>query len=90
MDKGHLLNESVQVVRKINLAVTVEVDKIHELAETVELVIWPESLKMFQMNRTVEINKNQLNWLTEIMAKIMAGMPELNKMHQTRGISFIS
>ena len=66
MDEGHLLNESVQVVRKINLAVTVEVDKIHELAETLELVIWPESLKMFQMNRTVEINKNQLKPLNSL------------------------
>lgn len=66
MDEGHLLNESVQVVRKINLAVTVEVDKIHKLAETLELVIWPESLKMFQMNRTVEINKNQLKQLNSL------------------------
>ena len=66
MDEGHLLNESVQVVRKINLAVTVEVDKIHELAETLEFVIWPESLKMFQMNRTVEINKNQLKQLNSL------------------------
>lgn len=66
MDKGHLLNDSVQVVRKINLAVTVEVDKTHELAETVELVIWPKSLKMFQMNRTAEINKNQLKQLNSL------------------------
>lgn len=66
MDEGHLLNESVQVVRKINLAVTVKVDKIHELAETLELAIWPESLKMFQMNRTIEINKNQLKQLNSL------------------------